>query len=344
MADKTASALLAAQAKITQEFANAETREQANPILATGLKNSNYLMTDINSIRESTKRTVYGYQRVKKTATAATTRSYNFTGSQTDTAQVTLSWVTKAEKFSVYHNASNDNIFNKMTDDIAYGLKESMRTLREAYGLYLLATLHTDRTHVVNSTIRNATWDSGNYVFNLVDNKRFFANMQSVMSQHKYYGGLDVIVDSILAVDAREVAANGSNNANNLSYALQGLNIMAHDTLGISAATDVTTNGGIAIALPAYSFAFIPWIPSAYKMGEGDINSYNGKKFVIADNTGLGYNYAVWAYTTRADGSSNGGTVDDYVTHFEVSVDMAVQPAYLSTANETPIFEFIKTA
>jgi hypothetical protein len=207
--------------------------------------------------------------------------------------------------------------------------------------------LHTDRTHVANSTVRNATWDSGNYVFNLQDNNSAFASIKSILSQHKYYGIADVIVDSKYAMEAASIAAQGAGNATNLQWSLQGLNVMPHDTLGITEATDTVLNsqGGIAIALPQNSFGLIPWIPNDYKIGDnGSIESYNGKKFVMADNTGLPIQYAVWAYTQRADGSSAGSVVDDRVTYFQVSLDMAVQPAYLSTANETPIFEFVKVA
>lgn len=340
MANKLPSALLAAQARITPRFTEAELRERQNPILRTGLANQNYLMVDVKSIKESTKRAVKGYQRVKMTATNATTRVHNFTGNQNDTQEVSLSWGTYTEKFSVYWDSSADNIFNSMVDDIAFGSTECQRIIRERLGAFLLAQLHAGRTQVANTIVRNATFDAATDAFQISNQNQFFAYVRSVLNQHKYLGAADLLVDSVLDPIAKYLANQGNMNGTNSSYQLNSLNIMPHDSLCTDVEISGYTDGGIAIALPANSFAFIPWIPKKYTLGDGDINGVNGKRYVMPDNTGLPLQYAVWAYTEKADGSSNGGTTDDMVTHFQVSVDVAAQVAAMSTANESPIYEF----
>lgn len=339
MANYLPSALLAAQARITPKFTEAEMRERQNPILRTGLANQNYLVVDPKSIRESTKRSVKGYQYNKFSTTNGTARSHNFTGSQGDTTEVTLSWSTLSEKFSVYWDSGADNIF-PTSENIANGLMQHMRNIRERAGSTLVTNLHAGRTQTSNATVRNAVFNADNDAFEINDAETFFAKMKSVLTQHKYYGNADVIVDSVLDVQARKIAAQGSANGTNLQYSLQGLNIMPHDILGVDVAVSAYPDGAVAIALPQNSFAFIPWIPAKYRKADGDPNSYNGKRFVMMDDTGLPIEYAVWAYTERADGSSNGGTVDDMVTHFQISCDFATQIAEITASNEQPIYEF----
>lgn len=342
MANKLPSALLAAQAKIAAQYQSAEVRELQNPILRKGLAAAPYLMVNLNSIRESTKRTEKGYQRVKMTATNGTARSHNFTGNQNDTQEVDISWGTYSEKFSVYWDASADNVYNSMVEDIRFGLSESMRIIRERAGKGLIAALHAGRTQVKNTTIRNAEWDAANYVMKLTDEEKMFAHMKSIMEQHKYYGSLDVMVDSVLDPKARHLFAQGDGNATNLSYQAAGIGeIMPHHALGTDVSVEADYSaGGIAIVLPQYAFAHINWIPVKYRAGLGDINQVNGKRFVQRDDTGLQIEYAVWAYTEKADGSAVGGTTDDMVTHLQVSTDFATQIQETSTAEESPIFEF----
>lgn len=339
MANLVASALSAAQAKIMPGFVTAEMRERQNPILRKGLENQKYLMVDVNSIKESTKRAVKGYQRVKTASTGGTTRTHNFTGSQPDTVEVNLSWTTISEKFSVWWDSGADNIFSTQ-ETITHSLKEAMRNMRERSGTGLVTSLHAARTQTSNAVVRNATFNAANDAFEISGDKRFFSKMKSVMSQHKYYGPLDVIVDSMLDVEAQDVAAQGTGNGENKSYQMNNLTIMPHDILGTEVAVSAYPDGGVAIALPANSFSFIPWIPAKYKEGKGDAGEFNGKRFVIPDDTGLDISYAVWAYSEKADGSAVGGTTDDMVTHFQISYDVNTQISEISAADETSIYEY----
>jgi hypothetical protein len=161
------------------------------------------------------------------------------------------------------------------------------------------------------------------------------------MEQHDYYGGVDVLIDPVLAPKAKHLAAQGGSNASNMAWQFDGMSLMSHVALGTTVGTDAFPNGGMAIALPANSFAYIPWIPSKYIDGHGDFDSYNGGYSTINDEIfGSALTYALRGYTTRADGSSNQGTTDDLLTHWQLSIDVATQVADISTANETPIYEF----
>ncbi len=341
MADYVASALLAAQAKITPRFNEAELRERQNPILRVGLANQDYLIENVEAIKKSTKRSVKGYQFKKMTADNATARSHNFSGSQGDSAEVDLNWSTYAENLGIYLTVGADNVM-AYADILANQISQKQRIIRERIGAALVTALHAGRTATSNGTVRNASFSAANDAFEIAaaDKDQFFAFLRSVMNQHKYYGGLDVIVDSVLDPIARKIAAQGSANGTNLSYQLQGMNVMPHDILGTDVAVSAYANGGVALALPQNSFSFIPWIPEVYRNGFGNAMDSIGVYATMPDDTGLPFTYSLRGYAEKADGSSNGGTTDDVKINWQLAVDFATQIAEISTADETPVYEF----
>jgi len=341
MADYVASALLAAQARITPRFNEAELRERQNPILRVGLANQNYLVENVETIKQSEKRSVKGYQYKKMSADNATARSHNFSGSQGDSMEVDLSWGTYAENLGIYLTVNADNVM-QYAETLANQIAQKQRIIRERIGAALVTALHAGRTQTSNATVRNASFSADNDAFEISanDKDQFFAFLRSVMNQHKYYGNLDVLVDSILDPVARKIAAQGSANGTNLAYQLQGMTVMPHDILGTDVAVSAYPSGGIALALPENSFAFVPWIPARYRQGFGNALSDIGVYATMPDDTGLPLTYSLRGYAERVDGSSNGGTVDDVKVNWQLAVDVATQIADISTANETPVYEF----
>lgn len=341
MADFVSSALLAAQAKITPKFNEAELRELQNPILRVGLANQDYLVQDVKSIKESEKRSVKGYQFKRMSADNGTSRSHNFTGSQGDSTEVDLSWSTFSENLGIYMSVGADNVL-QYAEILANQIKQKQRIIRERLGAALVTALHAGRTQTSNSTVRNATFNADNDAFEIdaADKDQFFAFVRSVMDQHKYYGGLDLVVDSVLDPIARKIAAQGTANGTNLAYQVQGMNIMPHNILGTDVAVSAYSQGGIALALPQNSFAFVPWIPKRYRDGFGDAMSDIGIYTSMPDDTGLPITYSLRGYAQRADGSSNGGTVDDVKINWQLAVDVATQIAEISASSETPVYEF----
>jgi len=53
-----------------------------------------------------------------------------------------------------------------------------------------------------------------------------------------------------------------------------------------------------------------------------------------------GLQYAIHSYEQRANGTSVNGYTQDVLTEVEVSLDVALQHAPLSTAGETPLMAF----
>ena len=341
MPNYVASALLAAQARIAPQFNEAELREIQNPILRVGLANQNYVVQDVEAIKQSEKRAVKGYQFTRMAADNGTSRSHDFSGAQGDSAEVTLNWSTFTENLGLHMSVGADNVI-AYAEMLANQISQKQRILRERIAKKLIEDLHAGRTQVANSVVRNASFNADNDTFEITQNDKdlFFAYLRSVMDQHKYYGGLDVMVDSVLDPVARKIAAQGSANGTNLAYQLQGMTVMPHHILGTEVGGDVYPNGGMALALPANSFAFVPWIPQRYRQGFGDVMSDIGLYGTMPDNTGLPITYSLRGYAERVNGSSNGGTVDDVKINWQLGVDVATQIAEISTANESPVYQF----
>lgn len=344
MADYTSSALLAFQSKINQRYNAAELREQQNPILRKGLGYSDFIIGNVEQVKQSDKRTVYTYYKKKMSAVNGTARVANPTGVQADSAQVSLTWSTFSETLGINMQVGMDNVFDTMTL-LDHQIMEKQRILRERIGRQIVSTLYSNRTQAapVTTSIRNMGWNAANFAFeNTADQVNlFYENAASVMRQNKYYDKLDVIADPITYKQARFSQFQGADNSQNLSYQYQNYNpdgIMEHSSLGNEIATNYTT--GVALVLPYAAFAVIPWIPKINRDGYGDYDSYNGGWGVLPDATGVGLTYAVRARATATDTSGNGGTVQDIHIDMELSVDIAINVAPISTANETPVYEF----
>lgn len=345
MADFTSSALLAFQSKINSKYNAAELREQQNPILRKALAYSDLIIGDVAKIKESDKRAVYTYYRKKMAADNGTARVAAPTGTQADSGQVTLTWVTFSEKLGINMQVGMDNIFDTMTI-LDHELMEKQRILRERIGQYIVAQLYAARTQASPATTatKNMVWNGVTFAFeNTQDQINFFyENAASIMRQAKYYDKLDVVADPLVAKIARFNQFQGAGNAQNLAYQFQSYNtdgIMEHSSLGVEVATNYTT--GVALVLPAASFAVIPWIPKINRDGFGDgYESFNGGFGVVPDGAGQALTYAVRGWAQKADTSALGGTVQDIHMDLELSVDIAFKAAPLSVAGESAIYEF----
>lgn len=359
MADYIASLLLAYQGKVDAKLNAAETREIENPILVKALGYADLALGPVKAedIRQSDKRTVYTYILNKQTSSGGTARQYAPTGTQSNSTQAALTWVTFTETFQLFAQTGMDNVFATQVM-LEHQLAEKQKRLRERVGQYIVQQLHTNRTQVARSETNGGnggtklmTWDNANFVFtNSSDQSAFFwENAQNVMKQCNYYGKFDAIADALTYKSARFLQNQSVGNAVNYDYQFADYNpggIMFHTTLGTAVAESAATpNNGTAILLPTgdtAAFSVIPWIPLRNRMGDGDYTTYNGGFGTLSDDSGVPYTYAVRGWAQKADGSGNGSVSQDTVQYMELSVDIAFLTAPITTANETPIIEFVQ--
>jgi hypothetical protein len=119
---------------------------------------------------------------------------------------------------------------------------------------------------------------------------------------------------------------------------------------------DTNSTLGTCLAMPAGSFAALPWIPKQNRMGYGDYESYTGGYGILNDPLGMTLTeldaqgnpiqsplqFAVYAFTQASDDQANNGYYQDQVTTFEISIDVAPTLAPLSGSNESVVNEFVQ--
>lgn len=350
------SVLLGYQSAVMPEYNEAELREINTEVLAVGLQNQKYLMdvSQIESIKESTLRPVYGYQFVRKASTNGTAMTAFNTGTQGATAQVPLTWVAFTEEFFTYKTTGYDNV-EQFEAIFRNEMSQAQRNIRERLRVYIMNNLYTNRTAYDPGAgvVKNATFNSGTNAWEISDSTKFFANMASVMRQRYYgYSNYDMFCDSVLYPQYQYTIAQGVNNAANLAYqfakspVVPGTggyfnNVWEDIMLGNQVAIPAAYTKGTAIVMPKNSFAFIPWMPKIYRSGGGDFESYSGGYGVIGDDMFPDMEYMVHGWATQADTSANNGYTQDTVMQWQVGIYVAFQKAVINTpSTDSPIFNF----
>jgi hypothetical protein len=353
------SALLAYQGRVMPAYNEAELRELNTEVLAVGLANQKYLMVDIDSIKESTIRPVYGYQFVRKASTNGTAMTAFNTGIQGASAQVPLTWVAFTEEFFTFGTTGYDNVqsFDAIFEN---EMSQAQRNIRERLRIYLTTNLYTQRTQYNPGGIKNGTWNSSTDAWEISDATKPFANMASIMRQNKYgYSNFDMFCDSALFSLYQYSSNQTANNAQNLSYQFSKTavapgaggyfdNVWEDIILGNEVAIEAAYTTGTALVMPKNSFAFIPWMPKIYREGGGDFESYSGGYGVVGDDKFPEMEYMVHGWKTQIDASATGtnqhGYSQDTVLQWQIGVYVAFQTSVLSNSGESPIYQFALTA
>ena len=355
--------LLGFTGRVTPRFNKPELRELKSEVLSVGLKNQDYLDgVMVEDIKETLYRPVYADQLVRKQPTNGTTfTAFDTSGIQGTSQRTAITWVGFTEAFQIYITTGQDNDLKwQMLWDNE--MQQTQRILRERLRVWLMGQLHTGRTAGGNVTaIPNGlgVWNPATNAYEINDQSQFFSKMKQIMAINKYYGKdapIDIFADNVLFPQYEFTVAQGANNAVNTTYQFQNgiTNVFMDTLLGQQVAEEYTN--GMALVLPANSFAIIPFLPRIFtnpKPGEdaSHFSSYDGGYGVISDGQGYGrydgnddmtepLQYGVHGWATQYNNSGNNGSAVDKQMNFQVGLYFAFQGAVISNANETPIFEF----
>jgi hypothetical protein len=341
MANYTSSALLAAQTTFIPKFAAPEVRRKQDPALMLALKNTNVTIIGHQELRKKDNRPVKAYIKTKRAASNATAKAHNHTGTKADSAEVTLNWVKFVEPFTIYLKQGQSNVI-QYAEQLAHEMMESARNLHSRAGTAALAYLQSNRCQLAAPATGGAgVWNGVNYALEVAkaDEKLFFQNIASFMRKQNYRGMLDVIADSTMYRKAEFANNQGAGNDNNLSFQFRDMNI-AETTEEI----DANYVNGSALIMPEGAFAGLPWNDPVNLAGKGDYDSTLGGYGTVLDPLGSGLLFDFHAYTDRADGSGQGGGVQDEVLEAEMSLVIGWVAPPITTANESVIYEAAQMA
>lgn len=340
MANYALSVLAKGQGVISAKNQAPEQRRKIPTVMELALKNQEYSIPNAVDLRKSDLRPVEIYYQKKVTQGSTTAKAHNHTGSYGDSGKIELTYVTHVETLSLPRKIAQNNIltYQNMFNNL---YEEKWRNLRNRHDTSALAFLIAQRCQLsaatVNAQIASANpgvWNETNYALEIDATKaaRFAQKIKSFMAARYFTGMYDVIADLQMA-DEFEFARNqAGGNATNTAFQYAGLNIASTQDV-ISAAYG---NGAVLI-LPATLFAGMHWNDQLNKSGVNSGENEVGSLGTIGDPFGSGAAADISMYTKRADTSANttGGSTQDIVDEWELSLTIAYALPPLSTASDS---------
>lgn len=265
-------------------------------------------------------------------------RIHNHTGVKGDSAVITPSWQPYDDTFKMSLKQADNSVYTdveQLANEYGNVIANFAEGLESAAASYVFANRSGVNVRAASATegTFNATQDA--FEIPEATENRAVQIAKVTMDINKYQGLPYVFFCDSIAYSKFEYMANqGSGNSSNLSF--QYSNIMFVHSAGLDAlaaglASPYTK--GFWVAAPEGYVAALDWIPKQNRMGiETKENSYST---IINPIDGL--SYAQHSYEARADETGDNGYAQDVVTQFEVSIDIALEHAPLTTAGETPL-------
>ena len=345
MANFSSSNLVAAQARLQEEFTRPEMREKVLPALRLGVGNSGILIPGVTELRKREDRPVYAYAMKRQVRTPGSQRTATHTGNSGDSMQLNLTWNTYTDVFQISLKQMDNNIFG-FNEAMAQNIKNCILNIHAQIESDTIAFLLAQRTQVVKNTnpigMNRANWNTTNFAYEVDtdDQKTFVQAAKSIMFQNYYQNmPLDMICDGSIYYNAAFWQSQGAGNAQNTAFQFTGVNVAPSSDLA-----DSNYPSGVALVMERGTFSLIDWIPRQNREGSGDYNSYTGGYGSFTDPAGTGLTFALHGYSLRADMSSYNSVAQDDQMQFEISVDVAQALTPLSTSPESVVYEIAQMA
>lgn len=343
MANYALSVLAKGQAVVTAANQMPEQRRKQPTVMELALKNQQYSIPNANELRKSDLRPVEVYYFKDVAAGSGVAKAHNHTGTFGDSGKVELTYVTHVEKLQLPRKIAQNNImqYQQMFTNL-YEMKwKNLRTRHDNSALaFLIANRMQLSAAVVNPQIASAnpgTWNDTLYALEIAANQstRFAQKIKMLMQARQYQGEYDVVSDLQIAGELDFASQQGAGNAANYAWQFNGLNI--------ARTSDVVSSdyaNGAALILPRYMFSALQWNDPLNR--SGNVNSGEnevGSLGTISDPFGSGAVADISFYTKRADTSANttGGSTQDIVDEYELTLTVAYALPPLSTAGESVV-------
>ncbi|MDI6033989.1 hypothetical protein QLS91_12985 [Flavobacterium sp. LB2P84] len=335
MANYITSLLLDFQTKAGGVFKDTEMREKQSQLLSLFMKNPTSVIPDYDKLKTSDQRAGAVYLLKRTMETLGTNRAALHAGNFGDSFKKDLTWKTYSRPFKLSMKAGDRNIFDN-PERFNNEMKNAVLDIHAGIDADIAAFLALQKTQLAKSPVGKAIWNGTTFVYEVANAEKeyYFQVLKSAMSANGHRGALDLVSDSIQKMEAERLFTNGTTNAKNTAFQASNLTIYEDHNLADAAYK------GLSYAIPEGAVAALPWIPMANRTNQGDENGATGLLTSFADPLGTGLTFALSMYKKRADTNTTGGEYQDFITEFEVSIDMAYVTAPLSGTNESAIVKF----
>ena len=320
--------------KATGNFSEAEMRELKRGALGVLRANEPKVFQDAGAMKVSDSQPTKAILFIRDYQASGTARaSDHTTGDLGGSMEKNIAYATVSQRFQISHKMTDrnqmsyDEIFNNK-------LQNALLNLWRDENRAIVDYLALNKSQVAASGTL-MTFNGTGFVYenaNTEDDKRYIGqNIQAVMRANKYEGAYDIISDQRMYANLVRLGYDGNNNANNTSSQLAGLTAVEEISLTNA------TYGGFGYCIAKGMIGMSSWIPKKNRDGDGIIDGTAGLFATMIDPV---YGGVLAVHVTRkgADTHASGGERQDIVDYYEISRDNTIGGAYLSTANETPIF------
>ncbi len=336
----TTSALLNALAKLTTKYQKPEFRHEAYNLIRMMLNRGTgmFVGTELDRLKKSDQQVVDTFVFAKRAADLKTARAHDHTvAAYGDSQQVTLSFSIKGYVYGSSLKLGDNNIYT-MAEMLASDLESQTianDNVIEALIATYLATYPTQTNGASGSFAEFGEWDSTNFHWQIPASKKdyMFQYIQEIMAINDYDGPLDLVCDNVAWALSKQIRAEGSGNATNLGWQMDGLTLVKTRRVADSGYT------ATVYAIPSGTVGMVDRVPSLNRMGA---NTKTYDYGTMADPLGTQLTYANHYYEVGKSTAATGGATQDVGLEYENSVDVALVKAPLSSSgNDSTIFKFV---
>jgi hypothetical protein len=352
MANYATAVLAKGQAVVTAKNQSPEQRRKIPTVFELAIQNQEYSIPNAQELRVSPLRPVEINYFTNVAPGNGTSKAYNHTGTYGDSGKVELVYVTHVEPFSLPRKLAVNSImqYQAIFENL---YEQKWKNLRKRHDDSAIAFLYANRVQltaaVMNPQLASAGLGSGGVVgsyneanaaieINQTYQKQFIQYAKAGMASRLFGGELDVIADLQLAAAFDYAAQQGAGNAANTQFQYAGTNIaVTQDVIASNYAL------GSALILPKGLFSGLNWNEQLNVKGlSEDIGGPIGMLGTAKDPLGSGAIADISMYTQRSDTSANtsGGSTQDVVDQWELTLTVAYALPPLSTSNESVVHLF----
>ena len=230
MANFSDSVWEAAQYKLNEMMNMPEYKHKASAAIQMFLRNTDFLVPTSERERLWTQKpsdqsTVNLYTINKAATSAVTNRAYDHTGSNGDSTETAVTYVTRGQTFKYSIKQSDRQIWD-MADMLAKQLLAHAIELHSTIETYLTSYLNTNKSQaVVSASPTGGAWDGTNHIFKVdkADENLMFQRFRGFMRQQYYGGNYDILHDEFATQKAEFLIQQGQGNDTNYNWQMAGL-------------------------------------------------------------------------------------------------------------------------
>ena len=349
------SVLLAGVGLLDKKFNSAELRRPPYNAFRAFLEKRGMLIPDHKALRLQENRVTQCKYFERDANPVVGARACVPTPTMSDTGTFNLSWETYARSVWTGLKIGGNNYYSEI-ELLSHSLYNAWMDLYDQIETDCITYLEANRTGLQGNRDLN-TWDGVNDVMVVAAADRDnYLNYINVEAKADYYNGsLQDIHHINLMAMYRQQYSQGISNDENLKFQFAGADQPAIYTLpGFKHYwTNYVTNGsdhfGTSYIVEEGLIAALDWIPETNRRG---IQAKTGSSWYTVRDPFMGLEWAVYSYdgcldtsfATLGGGVAPQGAPQDYVRIFEISLDLSLNHAPLTVANQTPIMKYALAA